>query len=154
MIGIYVLITFFSQMHSLQLELPDINGTVAALLEEAAEPMILSTSFAELRGIGVGTSVLSDGERVGRVTAVEPLTLGRGSEKRRAGLFSLKLSIQPRYSETLQEGTVALISAPRVGKRQAAEPVVELLSPRAVRPRLRSGTSIRGFESIEKFWIS
>jgi len=149
MIGIYVLLTLFSRIQA-----PDLSGALTAALEAQAEPMVLSASFSELHGIGVGTSVLSNGEAVGKVTSVEAVSLGRGRERRKEGLFNLKLMIRPGYGGGLQEGTVALISAPRIGKKRAAEPVVELLCPRSSATPLRNGTSIRGFESIEKFWIS
>ena len=141
MIGIYLLVTIFSQFspHSLYASL--MGG-----------PAAVNIDFEKIGSVRVGSPVLVRGELAGTVTSISDSSVGRSNHN-----ISISVDIVPTHRTQLREGTVALITSP--ASKKSADPsitAVELLVPSKDKEStlLDSGATIKGFASFEEFWSS
>ena len=146
MIGIYLLVTIFTQLSPNDLIFASLNG-----------PAQVSVKFERIPGIKVGSPVLNEGQLIGTVMSINRAATNRKENAAaKAGQkeqpCSLKVQIEPRHRSLLRKGTIALIASPLSNARVQTAPVVELLVPVINAPALQEGEVIRGYASYEEFW--
>lgn len=153
MIGIYLLVTIFTQLSPQDFWLAPNNG-----------PTELSVKFEKIPGIKVGTPVLAEGQLVGSVVKISSANSSADDNKevkvtqvadnsvKSSQAYRLQVKIAPRHRALLRKGTIALIASPLSTARVQPESVVELLIPINSAPVLKEGEAIKGFSSYEEFW--
>ena len=135
MLGIYILITIFSQLSAGNLWL------------DAQPPTKIMASVEKLNGLTEGAEVISEGKVVGKVTAITGEDSGRQ--------FEVDLEISSKYSRFLKDGTVALILPKLTSQKELSTSVVKLLVPPTsdlTADTLKDGQSIIGYSSFVEFW--
>ncbi|MCB0322801.1 MAG: hypothetical protein KDD69_04475 [Bdellovibrionales bacterium] len=150
MIGIYLLVTLFTQFSPQHLWVVE------------SGPTEVSVEFEQLNGIKIGSPVLAEGQLIGNVSRISPIPFGRRGSATVTGItlkgpkdeaFVVSVKIAPHHRGLLRKGTVALIKSPLSTSRVAPEAVVELLLPVGhSEPVLKDGASIVGYSSFEEFW--
>ncbi len=144
MIGIYLLVTFLSQMSSQD-----------SWLAMGTGPTEVTVSFAKSTPIPVGAPVVVEGELIGTVTAVDRQFKSRQVELVQRDKCDVRVKIAPRHRSLIRRGTVALISSPLSVTRTKIETVVELLIPPAGdAPLLQKDEKIHGYSSYEDYWAA
>lgn len=137
MIGIYLLVTIFTQFSPQNLW----------MVEAPAE---ISVEFERLNGVQIGAPVLVDGQLIGSVSSIV-----NKESATQAGItsVSVQLKIAPRHRTLVRRGTIALLKHPMSTSRVHAETVLELLLPNSPnQPLLGQNDAIVGYSSFEEFW--
>lgn len=146
MIGIYLLVTIFSQFAPVS---QFVNNWAwdAASKPTAGETLSLHITFDRLNDLKIGSPVIVDGRQVGEVSEIT------APEDTAAGHFSVSLNVTGPNTSLLGTESIALQAAPMSASRTKAETVVELVSlPGQKGRQLQGGEELSGFSSIEKFW--
>ena len=164
MLGIYLIVTFFSKLAS-QSGI-DLNNIMAL----QAQAQQVSVQFDRLNGITVGAPVYAEGEVVGSVSKItvsdKETIVGKRGGKADATEFSVAVDIKAEHRDLVQPGMVALISCPLSATRENTEAVVELIAPVGDDAQLRQAAarygsaaqaeilSVIGYSSYEQFWAN
>ena len=153
MIGIYLLVTLFSQFSTQSLTAAFTNQAQAA--EQA--PQVVSVSFTEVKGIQVGAPVVAKGQLIGNVTRITPKRKSdvaldaKGNSK--SGFF-VEVAVSPVYRAAIRRSTVALLANP-LNSSDKPKTVLEFLTPPSDdNAPLTTDDKIQGFSSYEEFWSS
>ena len=145
MIGIYLLVTIFSQLCPItQFASSSIWSVPTLLTSTPEESLEIQVAFDELNGLRIGSPVLVDGKRVGTVASIS---------QPEEGAYEISLTITQGAAFTLGTESDALQTSPMSVSRLRPETVVELLSlPGDKGIDLNGGERLAGFSSLEKFW--
>lgn len=144
MIGIYLLVTLFTQLAPQNLWMME------------SGPAEVAVEFENISGLKIGSAVLAEGRLIGNVASIAPISdsttgIKLASDDSRAYRVGVKLS--PHHRTLIRRGTIALIKSPLSTARVAPEAVIELLIPSDQgAPMLESGERIVGYSSFEEFW--
>jgi len=146
MIGIYLLVTIFSQFAPVS---QFVNNWAwdAAMRPAPVESLALQVNFDRINDLKIGSPVLVDGRQVGQVSEIKI------PEDSTAGEYSVSLSVSVPQGSGVGSDSIALQAAPMSASRTRAETVVELVSLPGEKGRdLKGGERLAGFSSIERFW--
>lgn len=147
MIGIYLLVSIFTQLcPTLQFAGSSLWATPFSLAP--ASTLQVEVNFGELNGLKIGSPVLVDGRRAGKVASISQENEGEGD-------YHVSLVISSGATDTIGSQSVALQAAPMSISRTKPETVVELVSlPGSKGDDLKGGEHLSGFSSLEEFWTS
>ncbi len=149
MIGIYLLVTLFSQFST--------QSLTSAFTNQTQTPQVVSVSFTEVKGIQVGAPVVAKGQLIGNVTRITPKRKSdvaldaKGNSK--SGFF-VEVAVSPVFRAAIRRSTVALLANP-LNSSDKPKTVLEFLTPPSDdNSPLTTDDKIQGFSSYEEFWSS
>ena len=149
MIGIYLLVTLFSQFST--------QSLTSAFTNQSQTPQVVSVSFTEVKGIQVGAPVVAKGQLIGNVTRITPKRKSdvaldaKGNSK--SGFF-VEVAVSPVFRAAIRRSTVALLANP-LNSSDKPKTVLEFLTPPSDdNSPLTTDDKIQGFSSYEEFWSS
>ena len=149
MIGIYLLVTLFSQFST--------QSLTSAFTNQTQTPQVVSVSFTEVKGIQVGAPVVAKGQLIGNVTRITPKRKSdvaldaKGNSK--SGFF-VEVAVSPVFRAAIRRSTVALLANP-LNSSDKPKTVLEFLTPPSDdNAPLTTDDKIQGFSSYEEFWSS
>ncbi len=147
MIGIYLLVTIFSQLTTLSPVAGTSIWNLPSLLTPADQSLEVQVAFDELNGLHVGSPVIVDGKRVGVVANILQSEEGDNTP------YQVSLTIAQSAAFSLGSESIALQASPMSVSRLKPETVVELVSlPGEKGIDLKGGEHLSGFSSLEEFW--
>jgi hypothetical protein len=182
MLGIYLLVTLFTQLAPQNLvaltsgdsralpvrpvsapvvDVAQGSATLVGSIEET-QPVRIVVNFDNAIGLREGLPVFLDGKVVGTVAELEEGDLALVKTVCSAGNCStvsprqVELKIQSADLANIRSGAVALVTQPAVSggsNSKQQTTVIEILVPEAGDP-IAPGEMIAGYTSFEKFWLS